>query len=59
MLSSDENNLARPPRIYDVYLFANNTLEPSRVSWEARAESSIVSQVSVIANIIEYLVNII
>ena len=44
-LSYDENNRARPPRRCDVYLLAINTLKPSGVSWEARTESSIVSQV--------------
>ena len=37
-LSYDENNRARPPRRFDVYLLAINTLKPSGVSWEARAE---------------------
>ena len=50
-LSSDENNRARPPRRCDVYLLASNTLKPSGVSLEPRAESSIVSKVSVIADI--------
>ena len=35
----------------DVYLLAINTLKPSGVSWAARAESSIVIQVSVIADL--------
>ena len=50
-LSYDENNIARPPRRCDVYLLARDTLKPSGVSWESRAESSIVSQISVIADI--------
>ena len=50
-LSSDENNRARPPRRCGVYLLSSNTLKPSGASLEARAESSIVSQVSVIADI--------
>ena len=51
ILSSDDNNRARPPRRCDVYLLANNTLKPSGVTWVARAEASIISQVSVIAYI--------
>ena len=50
-LSSDEINRARPPPLCDVDLFASNNLKPLGVSWEARAESSLVSQVSVIADI--------
>ena len=34
-----------------IYILASNTLKPSGVSWEARAESSIVSQVSVIEDV--------
>ena len=58
-LSSDENNIARPPRRYDVELLESNTLKPAGVSWEARAEASIVSQVSVIADIeqLESIIN--
>ena len=43
----------------DVYLFAINTLKPSVVSWEVRAESSIVSQVSVIVDLekLELIIN--
>ena len=51
ILSSNENNRARPPRQCGVYLLASNNLKPSGVSWEARAESSIISQVSVITDI--------
>ena len=61
ILSFDENNRARPPRWYDVYLLANNTLKPPWwwVSWKARVESAIVSQVSVIADIeqLESIIN--
>ena len=35
----------------DVDLLAINTLKPSGVSWAAKAESSIVSQVSVIVDL--------
>ena len=58
-LSSDENNRSRPPRRCGVYLLARNTLKQSGVSLEARAESSIVSQVSVIADIeqLESIIN--
>ena len=35
----------------DVYLLEINTLKPSGVSWTARAESSIVIQLSVIADL--------
>ena len=43
----------------DVYLLAINALTPSVVSWEARAESSIVSQVSVIVDLekLESIIN--
>ena len=43
----------------DVYLLAINTLKPSGVSWEARAESSIASQVYVIVDLekLESIIN--
>ena len=42
-----------------IYLLAINTLKLSGVSWEARAESSIVSQVSVIVDLekLESIIN--
>ena len=51
ILSYHENKRVRPPRRCDIYLLTSNTLKQVGVSWEARAESSIVSQVSVIADL--------
>ena len=69
-LSSDENNRARPPLRCDIYIYiyryiksiyllASNTLKPSGVSWEARAISPIVNQVSEITDIeqLESIIN--
>ena len=46
---------------HDVILLAIYTLKPSGVSWEAIAESSLVSQVSVISDIeqLESLINVV
>ena len=45
--------------IKSIYLLASNTLKLSGVSWEARAESPIVNQVSVMTDIeqLESIIN--
>ena len=45
--------------IKSIYLLASNTLKPSGVSWEARAESQIANQVSVMTDIeqLESIIN--
>ena len=49
-LSSVENNRARPPPRLGVGLLASSNVKPLGVNLDAKAESSFVSQVSVIAD---------
>ena len=51
ILSSDNNNIARIPSHFDAYILANNTSKTSGLSWEAIEESSLVIQLSLIADI--------